>query len=313
MRPRRIPLLEVDPDLVASITTEERRMLAGIWVPAVNLPAEPFDITSLFERHDAFGMIVLDGLLMHYLQIGAQPGLRLLSTGDVVPAWDAPTSELIVGAAWRASSNTSVAMLGREFVLGVAHAPRLLISLGARMAEQTERLTTQLMISQLPRVEDRLLAMLWLLAESFGHVTPAGIAVPLILTHEVLGGLVGARRPTVSLALRALADAGALRHQDRGWLLLKRPDQPEAAAPDMHVVKRARPMWPTAAATPPSGSAVLDELVHTVDRLRAQHVRTVQLVRDRLQDAKDTAERSAELRHKLRRERELSRRWTPSS
>ena len=178
MGPRRIPLLEIDPDLVASITTEERRLLAGIWVPTVNLPAEAFDITSLFERHDALGMIVLDGLLMHYLQIGAQPGLRILGTGDVVPARGAPTSELIVGAAWRASSDTSVAILGREFVLGAAHAPRLLVSLGARMAEQTERLTAQLMISQLPRVEDRLLAMLWLLAESFGHVTPAGIAVP---------------------------------------------------------------------------------------------------------------------------------------
>ena len=313
MGPRRIPLLEIDPDLVASITTEERRLLAGIWVPTVNLPAEAFDITSLFERHDALGMIVLDGLLMHYLQIGAQPGLRILGTGDVVPARGAPTSELIVAAAWRASSDTSVAILGREFVLGAAHAPRLLVSLGARMAEQTERLTAQLMISQLPRVEDRLLAMLWLLAESFGHVTPAGIAVPLILTHEVLGGLVGARRPTVSLALRALADAGALRHEDRGWLLLKRPEQPQPAAPDMHVVRRARPTWPAAAATPHTGSVVLDELARTVDRLRAQHVRTVQLVRDRLQDARDTAERSAELRQRLRRERELSRRWTPSS
>ncbi|MGZ4251050.1 MAG: helix-turn-helix domain-containing protein [Solirubrobacteraceae bacterium] len=241
MRSRRIPLLEADPDLVASITTEERRLLAAIWLPVVNLPAEAFDMTSLFERHEAFGMIVLDGLLMHHMQIGAQPGLRILSTGDVVPARDAPTSELIVGAVWRARSNTSVAMLGREFVLGVAHAPTLLVSLGAQMAEQTERLTIQLMISQLPRVEDRLLAMLWLLAESFGHVTPAGIAMPLILTHEVLGGLVGARRPTVSLALRSLADAGALRHEDRGWLLLKRPDRPGSAAPDMHVVKRGRP------------------------------------------------------------------------
>jgi CRP/FNR family transcriptional regulator, cyclic AMP receptor protein len=312
MQSRRVALLEIDPDLVASLTLEERRLLAGIWLPVLELPTEAFDITSLFERHETFGMIVLDGLLMHYLQIGAQPGLRILGSGDVVTARDAPASELVVGAAWRAGSGTSVAMLSSAFFRGVSHAPGLLVSLGARVAEQTERLTTQLMISQLPRVEDRLLAMLWLLAESFGHVTPAGTAVPLILTHEVLGGLVGARRPTVSLALRALADAGAVRHQDRGWLLLKRPEQPESAAPDMHVVEQARPTWPTAASAPASGFDVLGELASTVDRLRVQHLRTVQLVRDRLQDARETAERSAELREKLRRQRELSHR-SPSS
>ena len=313
VRTRRMALLEVDQDLVAALTTEERRLLAGIWLPVLDLPTEPLDITTLFERHDAFGMVVLGGLLMHSLQIGAQPGLRLLGAGDVVTAREAPPSELVVGAAWRANSGTSAVMLGRDFLRAVSHAPGLLVSFGARVAEQMERLTTQLMISQLPRVEDRLLAMLWLLAESFGHVTPTGTAVPLVLTHEVLGGLVGARRPTVSLALRSLADAEAVRHQDQGWLLLKRPDQPESAVPDMHVVEQARPTWPTATATPSSPSAVLGELTRTVERLRAQHVRTVQLVQDRLRDARETAERSAQLRQKLRRERELSRPSTPSS
>ena len=53
-------------------------------------------------------------------------------------------------------------------------------------------------------------------------MTPSGVVVPLSLTHELLGRLVGARRPTVSLALKALIDRGALvRRQDRSWLLLE--------------------------------------------------------------------------------------------
>jgi hypothetical protein len=121
MQSRRVALLEIDPDLVAPLTLEERRLLAGIWLPALELPTEAFDITSLFEHHETFGMIVLDGLLMHYLQIGAQPGLRILGAGDVVTARDAPASELVVGAAWRAAAGTSVAMLSRAFFRGVSH------------------------------------------------------------------------------------------------------------------------------------------------------------------------------------------------
>ena len=51
---------------------------------------------------------------------------------------------------------------------------------------------------------------MWLLAESWGRVTQAGIRLPLGLTHDVLGALVGARRPTVTLALRELTERGAI-------------------------------------------------------------------------------------------------------
>ena len=34
--------------------------------------------------------------------------------------------------------------------------------------------------------------MMWLLAESWGQVTSAGTTLPLTLTHDTLGGLVGA-------------------------------------------------------------------------------------------------------------------------
>jgi hypothetical protein len=54
-------------------------------------------------------------------------------------------------------------------------------------------------------------------------VTPGGLVVPLQFTHEALGRLIGARRPTVSLALKELSSAGLLSRRDDGaWLL--RPD-----------------------------------------------------------------------------------------
>ena len=59
---------------------------------------------------------------------------------------------------------------------------------------------------RLTRVERRLKALFWHLAERWGRVSGDGVIVPLALTHRILGQLVGARRPTVSTALSELAE-----------------------------------------------------------------------------------------------------------
>jgi CRP-like cAMP-binding protein len=64
---------------------------------------------------------------------------------------------------------------------------------------------------------------MWLLAESWGLVTPTGTVLPIALTHAALGGLIGARRPTVTLALGNLSASGLVRREPRGWLLLGSP------------------------------------------------------------------------------------------
>jgi hypothetical protein len=72
---------------------------------------------------------------------------------------------------------------------------------------------------------------MWHLAERWGRMTPAGVSVPLGLTHETIGRLVGARRPTVSLALKQLAASGTItRREDGAWLL--EDDSARALAPD---------------------------------------------------------------------------------
>lgn len=86
--------------------------------------------------------------------------------------------------------------------------------------QQHDRLGLQLVIAEQPRVEDRLLALFWLLSERFGRVTADGVVVALSTTHEALGRLIGAQRPTVTIALRALRERGAvLRRPGGGWLL----------------------------------------------------------------------------------------------
>jgi hypothetical protein len=174
-------------------------------------------------------------------------------------------------------------------------------------------MTAQLVICQLPRVDERVLAMLWLLSETWGHVTPSGVRLPLVLTHETLGALVGARRPTVTLALRKLVEDGALVHQDAGWLLLEPPaeSEEEAAkilAPD--VEKLLNSSW--AEVQPQDRSAAYAEIRDTLRRLREQHQSDRQAGRDQLNQIRTARVRMSAVRQRIE-EESLRRRWPPSS
>src|SRR6478735_8980008 len=73
----------------------------------------------------------------------------------------------------------------------------------------------------------------------------AGIAVPLVLSHRLIGELIGARRPTVSTALAELARDGQLVRRDDGtWLLTGEPIAvPGASAAE--VIRQRRRLMPT--------------------------------------------------------------------
>ena len=121
----------------------------------------------------------------------------------------------------------TVAVLDRRFAAEAARYPEITAVLFDRLSERSVRLATTQAISQLTRVDRRLKALFWHLAERWGRVSGDGVIVPLALTHRILGQLVGARRPTVSTALSELAEREELiRRPDGSWLL--RGDPPDA-------------------------------------------------------------------------------------
>jgi hypothetical protein len=96
-----------------------------------------------------------------------------------------------------------------------------------RLNARAHRLATTQAISQLTRVDRRLLALFWHLAERWGRVTGEGVVIGLTLSHRMLGQLIGARRPTVSIALGELARQDVLvRRPDGTWLLKGEPLAP---------------------------------------------------------------------------------------
>src|SRR5207245_9485797 len=70
-----------------------------------------------------------------------------------------------------------------------------------------------------PKLEVRLVLLLWHLAARWGRVEPAGLRLSLPLTHRMLGQLVAAERPSISHALARLSHAGIVTGTAGDWHL----------------------------------------------------------------------------------------------
>ncbi len=114
-------------------------------------------------------------------------------------------------------------IVGPELLAALAELPELIGALLAGRGRQDAERAAMQAIARLVGVDRRLLALFRLLAARHGRPSPAGIVVPVALPHRLLAELVGARRPTVTSALRDLRDGGRLRRLDDGsWLLQQR-------------------------------------------------------------------------------------------
>jgi CRP/FNR family transcriptional regulator, cyclic AMP receptor protein len=241
-----VRLLDADPDLGA-LLNESRRDQAEreLVVRSHRLPVGPWDVSRLAgATADHVGLLIIDGILSRELVVADHVSAELLGPGDLVRPWQpaSRTGLLPVDAVWTVLSPLTVAVLDRRFAAEVTRYPEITAALFDRLSERSLRLATTQAISQLTRVDRRLKALFWHLAERWGRVSREGIAVPLALSHRLIGELVGARRPTVSTALADLAREGQLVRRDDGtWLLT---DKPVAAASAAEVVRQRRRLMP---------------------------------------------------------------------
>lgn len=168
------------------------------------------------------GFFVTDGLISRDLLLASGVASDLLGPGDFAGLdLDAEDAFLPVETQWVVcAAKTQVSYLDESLMAALRRRPQISARLLTRAAQQANRQAVHRALSQLPRVELRIVALLWLLAERWGRVATGGIVVPVALTHEALGRMVGARRPTVSLALKRLHEQGEVRRRDDGsWML----------------------------------------------------------------------------------------------
>lgn len=193
---------------------------ADVDIDADWVAAGPFRPERLAATPDA-AVVLLAGLVARTTSFQDGCAAELLGPGALlVPPGSRDRHRLGCRMRFEALETSRVGSVGRDLLADLAERPGVLHALltghGRRDAE---RAAVQA-IARMTGVDRRLLALFRLLAARRGRRTPEGIAVPIAIPHRLLAELVGARRPTVTTALRALRHSGELRRlQDGTWLL----------------------------------------------------------------------------------------------
>jgi CRP/FNR family transcriptional regulator, cyclic AMP receptor protein len=215
--PDRVHLLDADPSLAAALSEEELALARRYAVADVfELHRGIHQPRGLFDGTGLLGLLVLDGLVIRQVAVGDRQCGELVGPGAVLRPWDdfGEVAPLPFDVCWRVIRDVRIAQLDRRFMATIVHWPALIETFTARATERAQTLAFNVAIHCLRHVHLRLLALLWHLADRFGRVTADGTQVPLPLSHADLAELVGAQRPSVSVALKRLAGEGLVRRAD---------------------------------------------------------------------------------------------------
>jgi CRP/FNR family transcriptional regulator, cyclic AMP receptor protein len=222
-------VLARDVELLTGLGGDDARAAAA------HAPAQVFRVAvgdwhqPLAERGGPgdVGFLVLEGLLLREVRIGGSACCELVGRGDLIRPWDEDEVRSVqVRTEWRAHAPALVALLDAAWGRAVAPWPEVMHNLLRRSVQRSQSLAVYLAISHVVGVDQRVLTILWHFADRWGHVAQEGTVLPLNLTHELLGTVVGARRQTVSAAVTELVRRGAITRAVDGsrWVLHERPE-----------------------------------------------------------------------------------------
>jgi hypothetical protein len=261
-------LLELDPELGCLLAPDRRAGAREIQVRVSVLGVGEWDTARVDEADPAhLGLLILEGVLAREVVLNGTVSSELLGQGDVVRPWRIEGEPLLlpVGVRWNVLATVRLALLDRRAAGQLGAYPEIGAVIVDRLTERAQRLAVTQAISQLNRVEDRLVALFWHLAERWGRVAADGIAVPLALSHRLIGELVGARRPTISTALSELARSGQIVRRDDGTWLLTGESPARAEGDSAEVVRQRRRLMPE---EPPEAPAPVPPAPKRLDELR---------------------------------------------
>jgi hypothetical protein len=231
-----VALLRVDAALREAVPPDERPLAERVVVVAHRELEPQWSPDALVgDSPRPFAALLLRGLVTHDVILGGRCSANLLGPGELFRPWRSADTSLPCDARWTATDGAAIALLDERFLAAARRWPGLSAVVHERLAAQLENAQLHTAIAGLPRVEQRVLALFWHLADRWGIVRPDGVRVELALTYALIGHLVAAQRPTVSLALQALAE---------GWAPQTRADRRVAAAPRFARHARGQPTPP---------------------------------------------------------------------
>ena len=169
------------------------------------------------------GFLIVKGMIIRRITIDGSPSGELLNRGDVIRPWlEDPVS--FCSVSWQVVEPSRLAILDRPVAIKLFARPELNAALMDKQMERTRSLAITAATESVRGLERRLRVLFWHLAERWGRREGGKVVIPLRLTHETIGLLVAARRPSVTTALSALTAAGEIAKNEEGeWVLSGSP------------------------------------------------------------------------------------------
>jgi len=122
-----------------------------------------------------------------------------------------------------AVENSTALEISRETCLRIARAsPSAGTAITAQIGGRLKQIEARAEDLAFRTVQQRVAHILLQLSGEFGQPVSRSVRITLRLTHAQLAALVGASRPTVSLALGQLEEAGLIVREDGNWIILDR-------------------------------------------------------------------------------------------
>ncbi|HJZ60677.1 MAG TPA: Crp/Fnr family transcriptional regulator [Miltoncostaeaceae bacterium] len=216
-------LLDLDAGLADRLSMR-MRMVARPVATAVVVEAPPGPVAPgalLGTSASGLGALVVKGVLALDVQVGDRTATELIGEGALLcPADGAEDPALLAHEARvRALEPSRLALIDDAFLERVRPWPEIMLELARRAVRRTMELNVQRAATCHPRADVRIALLLWHLADPWGKVGTDGILLPLPLTHQLIGQMVGAERPTVSHALARLSAAGLVTRCKSGLVL----------------------------------------------------------------------------------------------
>jgi CRP/FNR family cyclic AMP-dependent transcriptional regulator len=190
-------------------------------LPEVELEPGPWPL--LEDSSEGVGYLVTSGMLLRRVRVGGGRSVELLGAGDLLLPWREERASFACSE-WEVVDRARLAVLDLRTGSPLTQSPTSIAVIAARAIDRSRALALQSAIMSIVGIEERLRTLLWAFAERWGRVVPDGVEIKVNVPQAVLAEMVGARRPTVSLALGALCDSGKLLALEPGrWVLQGEP------------------------------------------------------------------------------------------
>lgn len=219
-----IHLLDEDPDLAIGIgatrmPAARRRATAYV----VGRDPGPADFLGAYGGAAGWlGLLILDGVILQHTAVLECTTTQVLAPGDVFCPWELDQECALQPSAvtFEVIAPSRLALLDDAFAERVRPWPQIASALIGRAARRAHGLTLAHGLAGYPRVDVRIVALLWHLAERCGvALADETVVLPVALTPRTIARMVGCEPGPVNSALASLRREGLVSQTAGAWLL----------------------------------------------------------------------------------------------